>query len=56
MYAIRSYYEQLVAGGILERREERVQPTRELTPLLRIGAKLLPAVLLQECERWLGQH
>ncbi len=48
--------EQLVAGGILERREERVQPTRELTPLLRIGAKLLPAVLLQECERWLGQH
>lgn len=47
---------QLDRDGLLKRDQGVVQVSRDLTPLIRTGQKLLPAVLLQEAKRWLQQH
>lgn len=48
--------EQLVQSNLLRREEKQVYATRALDPIIRIGYRLLPGVLLQESERWLKLH
>jgi len=59
-YADSRQLEPLIArlqqGELLERRDGRLHAARDLTPILRIGRKLLPSVLLHESERWLKEH
>ncbi|MBR9883363.1 MAG: hypothetical protein GYB21_06770 [Oceanospirillales bacterium] len=48
--------EQLERQQLLERKDGIVRCQRDLTPIIRIGQRLLPAVLLKEAQRWLRQH
>lgn len=42
--------------NLLERNEGRLSAARDLSPILRVGRKLLPDVLIAESERWLNRH
>ncbi|SEG72199.1 1-acyl-sn-glycerol-3-phosphate acyltransferase [Marinobacterium lutimaris] len=53
---LRPLIECLEQQQLLHRDKECLSTTRDLAPILRIGRKLLPDVLLQESERWLSQH
>lgn len=48
--------DQLESQQLLRRSNERLSAARDLSPILRIGRKLLPDVLIQESERWLQEH
>ncbi|WP_432696447.1 1-acyl-sn-glycerol-3-phosphate acyltransferase [Marinobacterium sp. YM272] len=41
---------------LLNRREGRLSAARDLSPILRVGRKLLPDVLIRESDHWLSQH
>ncbi|WP_027852901.1 1-acyl-sn-glycerol-3-phosphate acyltransferase [Marinobacterium litorale] len=46
--------DQLERQHLLALTDDRVEVRRDLTPILRIGEKLLPGVLIQESQRWLN--
>ncbi|TCK03112.1 1-acyl-sn-glycerol-3-phosphate acyltransferase [Marinobacterium mangrovicola] len=53
---LRPLIECLEQQQLLNRNDQRLSAARDLTPILRVGRKLLPDVLIQESERWLAQH
>ncbi len=48
--------DQLERQQLLLRSNERLSAARDLSPILRIGRKMLPDVLIQESERWLRKR